>query len=162
MAAIEQRVSDLEDVSTVAEPRQDSLENALKKAVECLDNYENQSRCKNIKITGLKAGFEGEDPVTLFEKFLKFWICSRTGSRLRAYRTGPALGEGEKSSSRAVLVRLHNDADKQKILNAARNKGRLTVDCQDVSFYQDFSAEVVKRRQESANARRRLWEAGIR
>lgn len=164
VTAVEQRVSDLEDVSTVTEPRLESLENALKKALERLDNYENQSRRQNIKITGLKAGFEGEDPVTLFEKWIPE-VLDMQQDRVkieRAHRTGPALGGGEKSGSRAVLVRLHNYTDKQKILNAARNKGRLTVDGQDVSFYQDFSAEVIKKRQESANAQRRLRELGIR
>lgn len=164
VTAVEKHVSDLEDVSTVTEPRLESLENALKKALEHLDNYENQSCRQDIKITGLKASFEGEDPVTLFEKWIPE-VLDMQQDRVkieRAHRTGPAHGGGEKSGSRAVLVRLHNYTDKQKILNAARNKGRLTVDGQEVSFYQDFSAEVIKKRQESANARRRLREAGIR
>lgn len=164
VTAIENRISDLEDVSTVNGPKIESLENALKKALERLDNYENQSRRQNIKITGLKAGFEGKDPVTFFEKWIPE-VLDMQQDRVkieRAHRMGPALGGGEKSGPRAVLVRLHNYTDKQKILNAARNKNRLTVDGQEVSFYQDFSAEVIKKRQESASARRRLREAGIR
>lgn len=164
VTAVENRVSDLEDVSTVTGPKLESLENALKKALERLDNYENQSRRQNIKITGLKTGFEGKDPVTFFEKWIPE-VLDMQQDRVkieRAHRTGPTLGGGEKSGPRAVLVRLHNYIDKQKILNAARNKNRLTVDGQEVSFYQDFSAEVIKKRQESTSARRRLREAGIR
>ena len=139
------------------------MENALKKALERLDNYENQSRRQNIKITGLKAGFEGKDPVTFFEKWIPE-VLDMQQDRVkikRAHHTGPALGGGEKWSSGgpSEITQLH---DKQKILNAARNKGRLTVEGREVSFYQDFSAEAIKKRQESGNARRRLWEAGIR
>lgn len=70
VTAVENRVSDLEDVSTVTGPKLESLENALKKALERLDNYENQSRRQNIKITGLKTSFEGKDPVSFFEKWI--------------------------------------------------------------------------------------------
>lgn len=36
------------------------------------------------------------------------------------------------------------------------------MDGQAVSFYQDFSGEIVKQRQESAEAHKRLREAGIK
>lgn len=64
-----------------------------------LDNYENQSRRQNIKITGLKVGSEGKDPVTFFEKWIPE-VLDMQQDRVkieRAHHTGPALGEGEKS-----------------------------------------------------------------
>lgn len=69
----------------------------------------------------------------------------------RAHRTGPpARPNGE-----------HNYVDKQKILYAARNKGTVKLGDQEVSFFQDFSAEVMKQSQASANANRRLFDAGV-
>lgn len=47
-----------------------------------------------------------------------------------------------------------------RILHAARNKGRVTLDGQIVSFYMDFYAEVVRRRQESADAHSGLPGSG--
>ncbi|KAJ0019157.1 hypothetical protein NQD34_006726 [Periophthalmus magnuspinnatus] len=79
----------------------------------------------------------------------------------RAHHTGPPAGRG-RDGPRAVLVRLHNYTDKGRILYAAMRKGRVEVDERQISFYQDFSAEVVKKRQESAPARLRLREAGIK
>ena len=117
-----------------------------------------------MRIVGLKDGVEGREPVAFFEKWIPE-VLGIQGDRIRierAHRTGPPLRLGGMEASRAVLVRLHNYTDKQRIMNEARNKGGIKVEGQEVSFFQDFSAEVVRRRKESAGARRRLREAGIR
>lgn len=164
LGTVEQRVSDLEDRCTANAPRLDSVETALKKAMERLDNIENQSRRQNVRIVGLKEGIEGKNPVDFFEKWIPE-VLGMQGDTVkieRAHRAGPPLRTGDKEASRAVLVRLHNYSDKLSILYAARAKGRIKVEGRDVSFYQDFSAEVVKKRRESANARRLLREAGVK
>ncbi len=157
-------MSDLEGTSMANAPRLESMETTLKRALQQLDSFEKQSRRQNMRIMGLKEGVEGKDLVTFFEK----WIPEVFGMQgdwvkiKRAHHTGPPLKLSGKDASRAVLVRLHNYTDKRRILYVAKSKGRLKVEGQDVSFYQDFSAEVVKRRKESASARRRLREAGIK
>lgn len=164
IGTVEQRVSDLEDMCTANTPRFDSVEAALKKATERLDYLENQSRRQNVRIVGLKEGMEGKHPVAFFEKWIPE-VLDLQGDAVkieRAHRAGPPLRNGDGDPSRAVLVRLHNYTDKQRILYAARTKGRLKVEGRDVSFYQDFSAEVVKQRRETANARRLLREAGVK
>lgn len=134
--------------------------------MEKLENYENQSRRQNVRIIGLKEGTEGKNPPAFFEKWIPEVLnLDMQGERLkieRAHRVGPPVGTTGRQGPRAVLVRLHDYTDRQRILRAARNKGRVMMDGQVVSFFQDFSAEIVKRRQESADARRRLWEAGIK
>lgn len=164
MTTVEQRVSDLEDASDRNAPRLDAIEETLKKTMEKFDSFENQSRRQNVKITGLKEGTEDRDPVPFFEEWIpKVLGMQQTRVKIeRAHRTGPPTGRNGRVGPRAVLVRLHNYTDKQKILNAARNKGEIQVEGRKVSFYQDFSAEVVRKRQESANARRQLREAGIK
>lgn len=57
-------------------------------------------------------------------------------------------------------MRLHSFTDKQKIMYATRNKGRIKVEKTGCDFYRNFSAEVVRRRRESANTRKLLHEAG--
>uniref|UniRef100_A0A3B3CLD3 L1 transposable element RRM domain-containing protein n=1 Tax=Oryzias melastigma TaxID=30732 RepID=A0A3B3CLD3_ORYME len=164
MTTLEQRVSDLEDGSARSAPRMESVEKALQKALERLDNHENQSRRQNIRVIGLKEGVEGSDPVVFFEGWIPE-ILGMQEKRIkieRAHRTGPPSGRDGKRGPRAVLVRLHNFTDKQKILYAARKKGKLQVDGREISFYQDFTADLVKKRQESAAALRRLREAGVK
>ena len=166
LGAVEQRVSDLEDNVAANAPRLESMESALERSMERLENYENQSRRQNVRIIGLEEGTEGKNPPVFFEKWIPEVLnMDSQGERLkieRARRVGPPVGSIGRQGPRAVLVRLHDYTDRQRILHAARNKGRVSTDGQLVSFYQDFSAEIVKWRQQSADARRRLREAGIK
>ncbi len=87
-----------------------------------------------MRIAGLKEGVEGKDSVAFFEKWIPE-VLGTQGDRVKiekAHRTGPPLKLGGKDALRAVLVRLHNYTDKQRILYAARSKGRLKVEGQDV------------------------------
>ncbi|KAK7877198.1 hypothetical protein WMY93_032082, partial [Mugilogobius chulae] len=129
MDSLEQRVSDLEDVSVGNAPR-----------------------WTNIRIIGLEEGTEGRDPAAFFEE----WIPAILEMRVKRVKIDKAIRMGLQTG------RIHDYADKQRILYAARDKGRVEVDGKVISFYQDFSAEVVKKRQESASARRRLREAGVK
>lgn len=56
--SVEQRVSDLEDESATTTPRVGALEIQLKKAMERLENFENQCRRQNVRFVGLKEGTE--------------------------------------------------------------------------------------------------------
>ncbi|KAK7939089.1 hypothetical protein WMY93_002415 [Mugilogobius chulae] len=159
MDTVEQRVSDLEDAATTSEQRISSLEAQLGKAVERLEAFENQDRRQNVRIVGLKEGIEGASPVEFFQK----WIPEILGLQRdlvidKARHSGPFGAQGP----RTVLVRLHYYTDAQRILQAARAKGTINITTGKVSFYQDFTAAVAKRRQESANARRALRDAGIK
>ena len=166
LGSVEQRVSDLEDNAAANTPRLESVESALKRAMERLENYENQSRRQNIRIIGLKEGTKGKNPPVFFEKWIPEVLnMDMQGERLkieRAHQVGPPGGSIGRQGPRAVLVRFHDYTDRRRILRAAINKGRVSTDGQVVSFYQEFSAEIVKRRQESADAFRRLREAGIK
>lgn len=118
MGTVEERVSDLEDVSAATAPRVGALEVQLKKALDRLENLENQTRRQNIRIIGLKEGAERKTPVDIFEKWIPD-VLNMPKDRIkieRAHRTGPPLRVDVKEGPRAVLVRLHNYTDKQRIL----------------------------------------------
>lgn len=70
LGTVEQRVSDLEDNAVANAPRLESVESVLKKAMEKLENYENQSPRQNVRIIGLKEGTEGKNPPVFFEKWI--------------------------------------------------------------------------------------------
>ncbi|KAL7381399.1 hypothetical protein ABVT39_005072 [Epinephelus coioides] len=164
MVTVEQRVSVLEDESATTMPWVGALETQLKKALEHLENFENQGQRQNVRIVGLKEGTEGKTLVDFFEKGIPD-VLNMQDDRIqieRAHCTGPWKRLASKEGPRAVLVKLHNYTDRQRILYAARNKGTIKVDGGNVSFYQDFSMEVVRRRKESANACKLLRGAGIR
>lgn len=92
METVEQRVSDLEDVTATNEPRIAALETQLKKAMERLESFENQSRRQNVRIVGLKEGAEGRAPVDFFKKWIPGCHYSRQSpshwTTYEAYRHG--------------------------------------------------------------------------
>lgn len=50
---------------------------------------------------------------------------------------------------------------RQRILYAEKSRGTINLDGRNVSSYQDFSREVLRKRKETVNARRLPREAGI-
>ncbi|KAK5604897.1 hypothetical protein CRENBAI_007374 [Crenichthys baileyi] len=94
MAAAEQRISDLEDVTTRNTPRMEDMEKTIKRTLERLDSLENQSRRQNIKIMGLKEGIEGRETAAFFEAWIpKVLGLQQTRIKIeRAHRTGPPAG----------------------------------------------------------------------
>lgn len=162
----EQRISDLEDNQVNSSTRLGSIESSLQKALEHIEDLENRSRRQNIRIVGLKEGTEGGDPIAFFETWIPTTLnVNAEDGRIkldRAHRTGPLRKEDEHPRARPVIVRLHNYKDKRLILEAARRLGDLCIDGKKVSFFQDFSAGVQKKRAETAEARRRLREAGFK
>uniref|UniRef100_W5NNG8 L1 transposable element RRM domain-containing protein n=1 Tax=Lepisosteus oculatus TaxID=7918 RepID=W5NNG8_LEPOC len=165
---VEQRVSDLEEGSVTAGNRIRVLETDLRKTLDRLEDFENRSRRKNVRILGLRENIEGSSPVGFFER----WIPETLGMEMkgdkikleRCHRTGPRRksGEGGTPVPQAVLLRLHNYRDKQKVREAARAKKEIIVEGKRVSIFQDFSVKVQKKRAETAKARRRLRDAGLR
>ncbi len=162
----EQRISDLEDNQVNNSTRLGSIDSTLQKALERIEDLENRSRRQNIRIVGLKEGIEGGDPIVFFETWIPTTLnMNAKDGRIkleRAHRTGPLRNEGEHPRMRPVIVRLHNYKDKRLILEAARRLGDLCIEGKKVSFFQDFSSGVQKKRAETAEARRRLREAGFK
>lgn len=64
MGAVEQWVSDLEDVSAETAPRMTTLEVQLQKVVDRLDTFENQSQVHNLRIMDLRKGMEGRTSIS--------------------------------------------------------------------------------------------------
>lgn len=162
----EQRISDLEDNQANSSTRLASVESSLQKTLERVEDLENRSRRQNIRIVGLKEGTEGSDPTAFFETWIPATLnMNAKDGRIkleRAHRTGPLRNEGEHPRARPVIVRLHNYKDKRLVLEAARRSGDLSIEGKQVSFFQDFSVGVQKKRAETAEARRRLREAGFK
>lgn len=107
-------------MSAVTTPRVEALEVQLQKALDRLEGFENQS--SNLRIVGLKEGTEGKKPVSFFERWIPGFLnmgCDRVKLE-RVHCTGPQKIPAGKEGSRAVLVRLHDYTDKQKILQVAR------------------------------------------
>uniref|UniRef100_A0AAV2L9G9 Uncharacterized protein n=1 Tax=Knipowitschia caucasica TaxID=637954 RepID=A0AAV2L9G9_KNICA len=75
----------------------------------------------------------------------------------RALTRRPPAGQ----RPRAVIMKLHNFQDKVRIMQAARRLKTLSYKGASVMIFEDFSAAVVKKRQEFTAVKRRCREQGI-
>lgn len=157
------RVADVENSGLAWEVQRKQL-------FEKIDILENHSRRNNVKIVGLKEGYERGNPVEFFQD----WIPKVLGTAHfphgieldrahRALRKRPLPGQ----VPRSVLIKCLRYQDKEKILrvavqNAKEHNGPMIVEGNKVFFYSDLSAEVVKKRKEFNPAKAIFWNKGYK
>ncbi|KAK1879477.1 LINE-1 retrotransposable element ORF1 protein [Dissostichus eleginoides] len=93
-----------------------------------------------------------EDPVRFIEKWLPDYLkmTTRKGKiKLDRAHRSMAPKPGPEQRSRPIILKFHNFADKQLVMNAARKLGlepcRLAHTGPRISFFNDYSAAVVKK-----------------
>lgn len=137
--------------------------------LEKTESLENHSRRNNIRIVNLREGREGSDPVTFFTNWLPKILGHEHFTEPlmieRAHRTlAPRPTANERP--RAVLIRLLNYQDREKILHASArlskaNKGPIIFEDEPVMFFPDLSASLVKRRKEFDPIKKKLRSMGV-
>lgn len=145
---IEERTTEMEDRISAAEHSSDSaekriqvLEHQVQSMTEHIDDLENRGRRKNVRIVGLPEEAEGDNPIKFFES----WIPNLLGLEMkascvkieRAHRT-LASKPGPNQRPRPVLIRFHNFADKQRVLDATRRSGTVRYQESSIMFFQDL------------------------
>lgn len=156
-------------VETAIGPR-DAKILALEKKVESLtdhiDELENRGRRKNIRIFNVPESMEGRNALEYFEHWLpEFLGLEAKGGRVKLERAHRSLAPkpGNDQRPRPVIIRFHAFPDKQKVMAAVRRKasnGDIMVEGKRISFYNDLSAAVLRRRKDFAEAKQRLREVG--
>lgn len=116
--------------------------------------WKTEAGVKTFKFQGLREEVEGTDAVAFFQTWIpKFLNLHAKGSRIKIERVHHTLAPkpGAKDRARPLIVRFHNYGDKQRVLDASRRlseDGDLRYDDNKMSFYQVFSASVIRRRKE--------------
>ncbi|KAL0199037.1 hypothetical protein M9458_007577, partial [Cirrhinus mrigala] len=159
----ERRVSDIEDTATSTENKLRETEKLIRTLSEKVDDLENRSRRDNIRILGLKEGFEGSQPSAFFAAWLpKVLELDTAKGYFKIDRAHRSLGPQRGDRPRPVLIKLHNFADKQRIMSAIKTKRYLEVDGQKVFIQQDFSSAVKEKRRSFNKSCEMLIKRGIR
>lgn len=164
----ERRIMAAEASSEDAQTRVFTLEKQVAMLNEHLDDLENRGRRKNIRILGLREDVEGTDAVAFLQTWIpEFLKLHAKGGRIKIERAHRTLAPkpGAKDRPQPLIVRFHNYGDKQRVLDTSRKlseDGDLRYDDNKVSFYQDFSASVIRRRKEFNTVKQRLREMGAR
>ena len=159
----EKRISDMEDVVTALKVQLDETVKRLDDATASLDSHENRSRRNNIKLVNLPERMETDNPREFIETWLpKVLNLTVKNGRIkvdRIHRT-PAQRRPDSTRPRLVYIRLHNFADKQKIMQRARSMGEITVNGSRIHIFEDFSQAVEKRRREFSEVKKSLKDLG--
>lgn len=133
-----------------------------------IDDLENRGRRCNLRILGLPEGTEGSDPVHFFEKWLPDYLKITTkAGRIKLDRAHRSLAPlpGPAQRPRPVIIKFHNFTDKQRVLTAARHVGTDPERSADagprISFFNDYSAMVIKKRKAFDDVKKRLQKMKI-
>lgn len=124
----------------------------LQKQVDYLtakaEDQENRSRHNNLRLINLPEGAEGRDAAT----FLERWLPEALGTDSFPYplfieRAHRLQGRQDRNIPRPVIMRFLNLRDKERAMRAARAKGKVMFEEQEVKFFQDVAKEThIKRK----------------
>ena len=165
----EKRISDVEDTTIASEARIASLEKQVRDMFEHIDDLDNRGRRCNVRVVGIPEGSEGTNPV----EFLETWIPEHLqmtvkDGRLKLDRAHRSLAPkpSQNQRPRPFILKFHNFQDKQRVMDAARRLGSrgqddATARKPKVSFFNDYSAEVVRRRKAFDDTKTRLRKINV-
>ncbi|KAI7790208.1 putative LINE-1 type transposase domain-containing protein 1-like [Triplophysa rosa] len=157
------RVSDVEDNATGMENKLRETETLVRVLLEKVDDLENRLRRDNIRILGLKEVYEGSQPAVFFVAWLpKMLELDTVKGHIKIDRAHRGLGPQRGDRPRPVIIKLHNFADKQRIMSAIKIKHHLEVEGRKVFIHQDLSSMVKDKRRGFNKTCEDLIKHGIR
>lgn len=160
----ETRISNAEDEVEILRAKTCAMEEKQKMLEEKVLDLESRSRRNNLRLAFLPEGSEGRDPC----KFLEKWLPETFGREIyatpfiieRAHRIGPR--RDDKEAPRVLIIKFLNYRDKMATVTAARAKGNIHYEEQQVRFYPDLAAGVHQQRKLFDPIRGELRKLGLR
>lgn len=164
----EGRIMSVEDATDSLQAKVTQLEKQVSGMLEHIDDLENRGRRCNVRLVGLPENAEGTDPVKFIETWLPSYlkITTKTG-RIKLDRAHRSLAPkpDPKQRPRSIIMKFHNFSDKQRVMNAARRLGtepdQPARNGPRISFFNDYSAAVVKKRKAFDEVKDRLKRINI-
>ena len=160
----EQRISDAEDNVNELLTKVSTLENTVKSLTNKVDDLECRSRRNNVRLVGLPEKAEGQDAAAFLEK----WLPEALGLEPReapvierAHRIGTLPSNSSTERPRTLIMKVLNFRDKERVLKAARIKGKILYGNEQVRFHPDLSAGVHKMQRSYDEVRKKLRDKGI-
>ena len=164
---VEDRVSQLEDeqANLKARPAAATKED-IKLLTDRLATAEERSRRNNLRFVGIPEGAEKNNVTAFLNEFISATLGidpTPGGIEMdRAHRIGTRLEAGEKNRGRTIVARLLRYKDCQAILEAAREKKRLTWNGKQVMIFPDYSRETQRKREAFSRCKKALHERKIK
>lgn len=145
----EKRIGDTEDNVSTLQKQVAELQKQVTSLTVKTEDQENCSRRNNLRLINLPEGVEGRDAVT----FLERWLLDTFGSDCFPYplfiEQAHHLQQSrqDRNFPRVLIMRFLNFKDKERVVRAARAKGKIMYNDQEVKFFQDVAREThIKRK----------------
>ena len=153
---VEQRVSRLEDEAQVQkdDPNPPVKKSDMQDVIDRLVSAEDRSRQNNLRFVGFVQGVEGKDTIGFLNRFLAqaLGINPPLGGfeierahRLRV-RPNPNARDDETPPPPTIIAAFLRYQDRQRILDAARERKQILWEGKQVMIFPDFSRETMTRR----------------
>lgn len=155
---VEKRVEYLESVEKdwQANPPASKTEVAL--LWEKLEDMENRSRRNNVRFIGFPEGKEGGDVAKFLEELIPQLLDIEGKHEIerahRAINQQPRPGD----RPRPILAKFLRSSDRDLVLRAARNKGKLSWENNNIMLFPDFSRATQMKRDKFKECKKKLHE----
>ncbi|KAL7885786.1 hypothetical protein AOLI_G00060810 [Acnodon oligacanthus] len=150
LSEAENKISTLDDSAGTQQTAVAKLRGELAQLLTKVDDLENWSRRKNLRITGLPEKAEGSDLTKFLREMLPVWLELSADLSLeieRAHRT-PTVLSGARTTPQNITVQFLRYIDKDAVLRAAQVKRHVLHNNSTIPIFQGFSAEVMRSRRE--------------
>lgn len=145
---VEKRVEFLEGSEKELKANPPASKVELDQLWDKIEDMENRSRRNNIRIVGIPEGKEGQDMVKFLDGIIPPLI-DRSDRQLeieRAHRS-PSQRPNSTDKPRPILARFLRSADRDFVLRAARNKGSLSWENNNIMVFPDFARSTQLKRE---------------
>lgn len=170
LTELENRVSTLEDDNNKLGSTVSTLSADILRMGDKLEDLENRSRRNNLRMVGLPESVPQKDLQHICEIDLPKTLGLSHACRVeRVHRIGPdrsssdARSDRNRNTPRQTIMKFLDYNDKQDILRAFRKRGApLELGGAKLLLFEDFSADVARRRREFSSLCTRLYAQKIR
>lgn len=158
---MERRIEYLESVDKDLQANPLANKKDVEAIWEKLEDMENRSRRNNVRFIGFPEGAEGTEVAKFVEDLIpELLSIEETVEIERAHRVPsqrPPIGE----KPRPILAKFLRSSDRDLVLRAARNKGKLTWDNSNIMLFPDFSRSTMLKRDKFKDCKKKLHDRGV-
>lgn len=164
----EARISDLEDEKERLEQGARASAKECAELRDTVSDMANRERRFNVRLFGLRE--KPENNIKLRERVKQLFVealgVDLAESELQLVHRSVAKMPAEGAPPRPVIVRFHSFLERERVLAATRAKARQDGGLQwgdsKLSLFPDMTKDVVEKRKQFADARRKLHELDVR
>ncbi|KAL7844187.1 hypothetical protein SRHO_G00227260 [Serrasalmus rhombeus] len=159
---VEKRVEFLESVEKDREADPLARKTDISLLWEKLEDMENRSRHNNVHLIGVPEGKEGADAVKFVEELiLQLLEMEKKCEIEQAHRvSGPRPTAGDRP--RPLLARFLQSSDREKVLRAAKDKGKLCWENNNIMLFPDNSKATQMKWDKFKECKKKLHEWEVR